>query len=268
MILVGLVATAWAQDSAPAEAPPLVPGEAPPVVVATPLVVLPRTLPTLSLVDDDDGWSVHDEAGRRYNTVQFARLVGDRAMLRRLEDREGMARVGQAGIAIAGGGALLAGVIVAFSNGGAPSVFDYSVDPTDYETAEDYDAAREFEREQYDKAVDAWEAQKLGSAAFLLGVGGVFLATAPFVGRDAFEAAERPSRAYERAEAELIVTQFNAPPAAPASVPFEPAPVPVEPTPAPVEPAPVPREPVLPPPTGASLELQLSPGFLALHGTF
>lgn len=251
MILVGLVATAWAQEAAPVESPPVEsapvesvpvdsvpvespPVESPPVVAPAPAPVVTRTLPLLSLVDEGEAWSVRDEAGRRYNTVQFARLVDDRDMLRRLEDREGMARVGQAGIAIAGGGSLLAGVIVAFSNSGAPSIFDYSVDPTDYETAEDYDAARAFEREQYDKAVDAWEAQKLGSAAFLLGVGGVFLATAPFVGRDAFEAAERPSRAYSRADAEAIVTRFNAPP----------------------------------PPPPPSVELLVGPGILAARGAF
>jgi hypothetical protein len=193
-------------------------------------------------ITGSDTWRVKDAAGHRYTSVQFARIVGDTATLQRMSDRREFSKIAQTTAAITGGGLLVASLIVVTSTEGQPDLLDYSVDPTLYDTKEEYEVATDFEKGQYDKAVASWQSQRLGSALFLAGAGGLVLGSSPFIGRDNDRRAERPDLVYKREEAQGWVDKYNAahpvagtqpPDAAAAPAPGAPAPSAPGATPAP-----------------------------------
>jgi hypothetical protein len=230
-------------------------------------------------------WSVRDAAGNRYSTLQFARLVGDRETLQKLENERVLAKTGQIGVAVAAGGLLLASLVVATGNFGEPAITDYSVDPTPYETEEEYDAATAFARDQYDRAVSSWQEQRLGTALFLGGSGAIAFAVMPFVGKDQDRREDLPNVVYTREEATRLVDAYNVanPPSAgavapdgpvlaPAVVPDAAPPPEAAPGAAPAASAPAPAAPAPAEPAGAAPPVIVQPlfgvGFFGIQGTF
>ncbi len=154
-------------------------------------------------------WRVYDAADHRYTSVQFARLVADKDMLRRLDNEREFGKIGQAAVGVGGGALLVAGLLVVLGEGGVPNIDDYSVVPADYPSEASYEAAASFEQGQYAKAVASWQSQRLGTTLFLIGSGGVALAAAPFIGRDSEMREERPHLVYRHARAAELVAAYN-----------------------------------------------------------
>lgn len=212
-------------------------------------------------------WSVRDAAGSRYSTVQFARLVGDTATLRKLENERVLAKTGQIGVAVAAGGLLLASLVVATGSFGEPSITDYSVDPAPYATEEEYTAATDFAKGQYDKAVASWQEQRLGTALFLGGSGAICFAVMPFVGRDNDRREDLPNAVYTREEATRLIDAYNtAHPASPCRPMLPPPPAAEAPAGAAPDPA-LPAEPVGVAP-GVQVQPLVGAGFFGLRGAF
>lgn len=241
---------------------------APPPEAAAPVSAAPAPPGVNLSLRGTTKWSVRDAAGSRYSTVQFARLVGDTATLRKLENERVLAKTGQIGVAVAAGGLLLASLVVATGSFGEPSITDYSVDPAPYATEEEYTAATDFAKGQYDKAVASWQEQRLGTALFLGGSGAICFAVMPFVGRDNDRREDLPNAVYTREEATRLIDAYNtAHPASPLPSDAAAAPPAAE-APAGAAPAPaLPAEPV-----GVAPGVQVQPlvgvGFFGLRGAF
>ena len=188
-------------------APTVQPTPLPPTEIAAPVELVPGVGLTLS---PGANFAVYDRTGRRYTTLQFARLVGDTATLTSLETQRDQARVGTAGLAGTGALVILASLLVATNDELAPQYDDYQPDPTLYDSEKEYVAAVDFEQGQYDKATSAWNEQRVGTALFLAGSGGILMVLAPFFGRDGLAKEDRPDKAYARETAQRWVEQYNA----------------------------------------------------------
>lgn len=218
----------------PAVVPPP-PREAPAAVPSLSIPAPPRPPPPppvagvgLRVEGDPAGrWRLYDAADHRYTSVQFARIVGDKEMLRRLDNEREFGKIGQIAVGVGGGALLLAGLVVVLGDVGVPNVDDYSVDPTNYTSEASYMAAADFERGQYDKALASWQSQRLGTTLFLVGSGGVALASAPFVGRDSDAREDRPHLVYSHARAAELVAAYNTAHLPPAAAPPLAAPAPI-----------------------------------------